>query len=225
MGVDYTVTKTQYHLLSDSPCLRISWEYCAHFCICANSFSFRFGSCVFPRNCFTQSPKIFFQLLGKSIQHTSKDYLCLEIKLFFKKNTTLYKCKILLKLNSDELVITFCALKLETICLLTVVCFISIYNWVPITGKSQEECFFCTFISLIIFFSLYLTNMLEEKLYLLESIKCTGLIQKINNNEKDLIFVSFFVCVLIGVSFQFEILFLDTIGLKSTFIWCRLITK
>lgn len=67
--------------------------------------------------------------------------------------------------------------------------------------------------------------MLEEKLYLLESIKCTGLIQKINNNEKDLIFVSFFVCVLIGVSFQFEILFLDTIGLKSTFIWCRLITK
>lgn len=67
--------------------------------------------------------------------------------------------------------------------------------------------------------------MCEEKLVLLDSIKYTRLVQRLMTMGQIFIFCGFFVCVLIGLCFQFEILSLDTVGLKSTFIQCRLITK
>lgn len=69
-----------------APCSHISWEDCARFCVCACGFSFRFGSCVFSRHCFSQSPNNFFLMLRKIMQHTSKEYICWKVA-FLRKYT------------------------------------------------------------------------------------------------------------------------------------------
>lgn len=53
MRVDYTITKTQYHLLYGSPCLHISWNIVYIFVYVLRVLASGLDHVFSSRNCFT----------------------------------------------------------------------------------------------------------------------------------------------------------------------------